>query len=294
MILPHKRHKDTLIDSDETNPGKQTHVGGKTAHFERIFYCCQESYRVSIPYGNEDDNSRGSLIHQFKHLATMKLHGVLAVAFMASCGHAFTPCIVRNNRCTENARNSAIKVCQFLIVDPSMLSLDALGLDAGIAALSAAAGAFSQQSKIQQLQRELDTTRAALTDSEKQLVDQINELEEKLFVIDREFEGQTAKFKKQYNLKMREELERSMEKMKIDFRYKLEIRVEEQKSKMLQEKYFDVSNFTGNRQAELVELRLQQSRIKIANEKMEKALAASTSELKRLKEAASKKTGWWK
>jgi hypothetical protein len=220
----------------------------------------------------------------------MKLYCLLAVSFMASSGYAFSPCILRNNRVTENARNS---VRQFLVIDPLMLSLDALPFDAGIAALSAAAGALSQMPKIQQLERELDITRAALTDSEQQLVDQIHELEEKLFTMDKEFEGQTEKFKKQYDLKMREDLERITEKMKVDFRYKLDIRVEEQKSKMLQEKLADSSSFTGNRQAELVDLRLQQGRIKIANEKMEKALETSTAELKRLREAASEKTGWW-
>jgi hypothetical protein len=81
--------------------------------------------------------------------------------------------------------------------------------------------------------------------------------------------------------------------MKINFRYKLDIRVEEQKSKMLQDKLLDISGFTGDRQAELVDLRLQRSRIEIANETLEKALEASSVELKRLTDASSKKTGWW-
>jgi hypothetical protein len=219
----------------------------------------------------------------------MKLYVLLAVSFLVSSGHAFSPSILRNNRSTKNARNSAssVSVRQFLVIDP-------FALDFGIAALSAAGGALSQRPKIQQLERELETTRASLTESEQQLVDQIHELEEKLFTMDREFEGQTDKFKKQYDLKMRDELERVTEKMKIDFRYKLDIRVEEQKSKMLQDKLFDTSSFTGNRQDELVELRLQQSRIKIANAKMEKALVESTAELKTMREAASKKSSWWK
>jgi hypothetical protein len=219
----------------------------------------------------------------------MKLYCLLAVSFMASSGHAFSPSILRNNRSAENARNTASCVRQFLVIDPAIFPLDA-----GIAALSAAAGALSQVPKIQQLERELETTRSALTDSEQQLVSQIHELEEKLFTMDREFEGQTERFKRQYDLKMRDDLEMVTEKMKIDFSYKLEIRVEEQKSKMLQEKLLDVNNLTGNRQAELVALRLQRSRVESANENMEKALKRSSAELDKLREAASKKTGWWK
>jgi hypothetical protein len=225
----------------------------------------------------------------------MKPYCLLAVPFLVSTGNAFSPGLLQSNRSTKNARNSAssVSVRQFL-VDPFMFSLGELPLDAGIAALSAAAGALSQQSKIKELGRELETTRAALTVSEQQLVDQIHELEEKLFVMDREFEGQTDKFKKQYDLRMREDLERVTEKMKIDFRYKLDIRVEEQKSKMLQDKLSDTSYVTGNRQTELVELRLKQSRATIANQKMEKALEESTLELKTMREAASKKSSWWK
>jgi hypothetical protein len=237
---------------------------------------------------------RGSIQYQYDsaNISTMKLYCVLAVSFVASFGNAFSPGILRSHRSTENARNTASSVHQFLVVDPSMLPLD-VAFDAGIAALSAAAGALSQAPKIQQLERELATTRASLTESEQQLVAQIHELEEKLFVMDREFEGQTDKFKKQYDTKMREELERVTEKMKINFRYKLDIRVEEQKSKMLQDKLLDISGFTGDRQAELVDLRLQRSRIEIANETLEKALEASSVELKRLTDASSKKTGWW-
>jgi phage-related minor tail protein len=225
----------------------------------------------------------------------MKLYCLLAVPFLVSTGNAFSTGILQKNRSTKNARNSAsnVSVRQFL-VDPFMFSLGELPMDAGIAALSAAAGALSQQSKVKELGRELETTRAALTVSEQQLVDQIHELEEKLFVMDREFEGQTDKFKKQYDLKMRDDLERVTEKMKIDFRYKLDIRVEEQKSKMLQDKLSDTSYVTGDRQTELVELRLKQSRAMIANQKMEKALEESTLELKTMREAASKKSSWWK
>jgi hypothetical protein len=174
-----------------------------------------------------------------------------------------------------------------------MIDPTAFPLDVGIAAVSAAAGAFSQVPKIQQLERELDLTREALTDSEQEMVSKIHELEEKLFTMDREYEGQTDKFKKQYDLKMRDNLAQMTEKIKIDYGYQLEIRVEEAKSKLLQDKFMQISNVGGDRQAELVKLRLQRSRIEDANKTLEKALGDSKAELDRLQEAASKKAGWW-
>jgi phage-related minor tail protein len=147
--------------------------------------------------------------------------------------------------------------------------------------------------KIQELERELDTTRAALTDSEQQLVSQIHELEERLFVMDREFEGQTDKFKKQYDVKMRDDLQKITEKMKVDFQYTLEIKVEEEKSKLLLDKLDVTNSLTGQRQVELVNLRLQRSRIEDANQALEKAMDESKAELDRLREAALKRTGWW-
>jgi hypothetical protein len=88
---------------------------------------------------------RGSIQYQYDsaNISTMKLYCVLAVSFVASFGNAFSPGILRSHRSTENARNTASSVHQFLVVDPSMLPLDIsldVAFDAGIAALSAAAG----------------------------------------------------------------------------------------------------------------------------------------------------------
>jgi hypothetical protein len=228
----------------------------------------------------------------------MMLYCLLVVAFLASLGHAFSPSpFILRSRSTDNShtgnllnsfRRNYASVRLSLVIDPAMFPLDI-----GIAAVSAAAGALAQVPKIQELERELDTTRAALTDSEQQLVSQIHELEERLFVMDREFEGQTDKFKKQYDVKMRDDLQKITEKMKVDFQYTLEIKVEEEKSKLLLDKLDVTNSLTGQRQVELVNLRLQRSRIEDANQALEKAMDESKAELDRLREAALKRTGWW-
>lgn len=172
------------------------------------------------------------------------------------------------------------------ILDP------AASMDLGIAVVSAAAGAASQWPRIQSLERELSTTRAALTESEQEMVAKIHALEEKLHVMDTEYEAQTDKFKKQYDLKMRDDLAAITEKMKTDFGYKLEIRLAEEKSKLLAERMDLVSTFTGGRQEELLQLKVQRDKINKANVDLEKALEESQKELERLHAAATKK-GWW-
>lgn len=174
-----------------------------------------------------------------------------------------------------------------MVIDPVMM------VDAGIAVVSAAAGAASQFPRIQELERQLKTARESLTASELELVAKITELEDKLFQMDQEYEQATTKFKKQYDLRMKDDLEKITEKMKVDFQYKLEIRLEEQKSKMLQDKLGLVNGLTGGRQEELVDLRIRNSRVQKANEELEQALEASRVELEKLQGGASQKKGWW-
>jgi hypothetical protein len=170
--------------------------------------------------------------------------------------------------------------------------LDPTIVDAGIAVVSAAAGAATQLPRIRQLESDLRAAKDSLIQSEQELVGKIASLDDKLFHMDQEYEQATAKFKKQYDASMKEDLERIVAKMKVDFQYKLEIRLEEQKSKLLGEQLNLVNGLTGGRQEELVDLRLRNSRVQKANEELEKALVASELELERMQAGAQKK-GWW-
>jgi hypothetical protein len=156
----------------------------------------------------------------------------------------------------------------------------------GIALVSAAAGAASQSPKIQQLERELETAKEALASSELEIVETISQLEDKLFRMDEEFEGQTARFQKQYDQQKQEELKRITAKLKVDMQYRLEIKVEEEKSRLLSK---ELSRMDGSeKQAELATLRLQQSQVLNSKLKVEKALMESEAELLRMQQAAQK------
>ena len=119
----------------------------------------------------------------------------------------------------------------------------------------------------------------------------MKDLEDKLFTLDSEYEAQTAKFKKQYDTQMQEKLKEAKSKIKSEFQYKLDIKLEEEKSIMLKEKY-DFINSQGinsNRVEELFGLRLKQKTITETNEQLEKALLDSQEELDRLRNESSKR-----
>ena len=120
------------------------------------------------------------------------------------------------------------------------------------------------------------------------MVAKMKDLEDKLFTLDAEYEAQTARFKKQYDNKMQEQLKEAKEKIKQDFQYKLDIKVEEERSAMLKEK-FDFINSQGNRSQEIFGLRMKQKTVSDANAQLEKALEESEAELKRLRNESEKR-----
>lgn len=129
--------------------------------------------------------------------------------------------------------------------------------------------------------------------SELELVTKITELEEKLYRMDQEFEAQTDKVKKRYDESMKLELKKVAEKVKEDYRYTLDIRLAEQRQSLLSEKLTFVNNLNGDKELELVNLRLRQGQINNANKKLEDALTQSKLEIEKLSELTRKKSGWW-
>jgi hypothetical protein len=111
----------------------------------------------------------------------MMLSALFVIALLLAFTEGFSPSC--SSRASEGSRQTRL----------FLLPTDPLFMDMGIAAVSAVAGAASQLPRIQELQRELDISRAALTESENEMVSKIHDLEEKLFQMDREFEGRCMK-----------------------------------------------------------------------------------------------------
>jgi hypothetical protein len=192
-------------------------------------------------------------------------------------------------------RKSSHTTIHRMVVDPIMFGVSTglnvdIAMEVGIAVASAAAGAMTQIPRIQQLERELQSTKALLTSSEADLVEKIRVLEDKLFIMDQEFEEQTVKFQRQYDQTQKEQMESFKEKLKAEMAFKLDIQIAQDRSKkLLQQADTEISR--TSKQEELSQLKLQQIRLNELNSKLEQAIKDSDEELTRLRtQVARKKT----
>jgi hypothetical protein len=182
-----------------------------------------------------------------------------------------------------------------MVVDPVMFGFNTatdlnLAMEVGVAVASAAAGVMSQMPRIQQLEQELASMKANLSASEADLVEKIRVLEDKLFIMDQEFEEQTVRFQRQYDRTQKDQMDVFKEKLKSEMAFKLEIQLAQDRSAKLMQKG-ENENGRTSRQEELSQLKLKQIRLSDLNLKLEQALKETDDELARLRlEASNKKT----
>jgi hypothetical protein len=171
-------------------------------------------------------------------------------------------------------------------------SLHLIGVETiGIALISAAAGAGSQAPKIQSLESELSDARKALDQSKSDMVLKIEHLEDKLFQMDQAYEVQSATFQKEYNQRKQEEVAKITDKLKTDFQYKLDIKLEKEKSKLLSKQLDQMP--TLDQSGKLAEMRMRQQQLEDAKSKLQSALKTSEAEMERMRAGEKKKGGFW-
>ena len=197
---------------------------------------------------------------------------------------------------------------------PEIGAMD-IGLELTIALVSSLAGAAAQAPRIaaleeekKKLKQDLALVQSALSESEAQLVSRISQLEDSIFEMDREFEGQTAKMKKQYDSTLRGELqalayrlkdEFEVVKRKMDDTYKadLGLQLEVQKNVLRQDflkAKLDLMSDSGEKMREnLASVLVEQAKISHMNEELERALELSKKEIETLVQNRNKKSGWW-
>ena len=141
-------------------------------------------------------------------------------------------------------------------------------------------------------------------------------MEEQLFRLDEEFENESGKIQKQFDhtlrekledvrkkakeeyqftldIKLLEEREQMRKEAKEEYEFTLDIKVLEERGKMLAEKLDFVGSVNGDKDIELVNLRLQQTQVEMTNKKLENALTASEAEMDRIQGLKKGKKGWW-
>eukprot|EP00980_Cylindrotheca_fusiformis_P021893 scaffold8740_cov113-Cylindrotheca_fusiformis.AAC.1 len=181
-----------------------------------------------------------------------------------------------------------VRSCHRAANAPSRTSqLNVIGAETvGIALISAAAGAASRQPEINHLEGELATARKAVETSNEELTKKIEELEDKLFEMDLAYERESAKFQKDYEKKKAIEVARIEEKLKADMKFKLDIELEKEKSRLLAKKLKESNKLEES--GELARIKIQQKQLEAAKEKLELALKQSEEKLELTKSTKGK------
>lgn len=157
-----------------------------------------------------------------------------------------------------------------------------------VAVISAAVGVMSQVPRIHALEQELSVAKRALAASQVDTQDKLNVLEEKLFVMDQEFEEQTVRFQRQYDRTQREQMEAFKDKLRRDTAFQVEIQMAQSKSAQLMSQASEENSRTF-KQEELSQLKLKQQQLNDANAQLEQALQTADQELDALRTAAASK-----
>lgn len=146
----------------------------------------------------------------------------------------------------------------------------------------------------------------AMTKSKQELASKISKMEDAIFEMDTEFEGQTTRMKKNYDNTLRVELETLtidlkakfqaqtetlMEKIDAETELKLSVQEGQLKQEFLKEKMQFLKDNGEKKRTDLAILMKSQAKISAANRELDEALIASKKEIEKL--ADSKKKGWW-
>lgn len=216
------------------------------------------------------------------------LFSTFSLAIICSCFRSLTQAFV-----PPSHHRSSIAECPTRLrsgLDPELISVGMPVIQMGVvAAASAVAGAFSQQPRIQELENALLESQMALNETRLETERKMTQLEDKLFEMDKEFEAQTARFKKRYDTQMKDELEKAKEKIRSDYNFSLAIQVDKLKSQKLMDELGVVSR-TTEKEAQLSQIRIEKARLADINKKLEDTLAKTTQELEQMKQEANKKS----
>jgi hypothetical protein len=121
----------------------------------------------------------------------------------------------------------------------------------------------------------------------------VTEMEEKLFVMDNEFESETSEFQRTFESRVATEADKVRAKAKEEYGYTLAIKVQEEREKMLQEKLAFIGTTNGERDVELVTLRFSAMQNKLLNKQLEALLEETQRELETLRSKNKSNKGFF-
>jgi chromosome segregation ATPase len=162
----------------------------------------------------------------------------------------------------------------------------ALLTDGAVAVAGLAAGVLSQVPQMRALEAQ-----AAAAEADRDA--QVKVLKDQLFALDREYEEGTADLKTQFDDLREVELSRQQKRQAEEFQFRWQAQLDEvrqeydvqlarQKADLLSRQLEDVGTMTGDRQAELVTLRLEQTQLTERNNKLKALLDEARGQIEEL------------
>lgn len=152
-----------------------------------------------------------------------------------------------------------------------------------------------QNDRVVELNTELDAEKQKLIVAIAENDENICQLENRLFVMDNEFEESTAELKRDFEVRILREIETRSDKLKQDLEFSYDIKMMREREQMLQEKlrFIEIessgSSLAKQEEASIAKLELAQNRQQIIS--LETSLNKSTSEVQELRSMMEENKG---
>ena len=181
---------------------------------------------------------------------------------------------------TTTPRRRPTTPCSMVVVDGTLLA------DGAVAVASFCAGILTQVPRVQALEQNVTETQAAAAA-------EIAALQERLYALDLEYEQGTQALKESFDTLRVDQLKRQKRKQAAEFQYKLQATVDqmkddmerklkEQKADLLAQQLATASANGTDRQAEIMQLRLEQTQLQTRNQKLQSLLQQAQEEIAEL------------
>jgi len=145
-----------------------------------------------------------------------------------------------------------------------------------------------QESLMQELRTKLEEAQK----SEGDLTTKIVQFEDQMFELENEYEKETGEMKKNFQATLQDEKDKVRTKLKKEMQFSMDIKMNAERSAMLQEKLEFVKEVSFEKNAELSSLRFEKAALARTQKDTQKSLQKSEEEVKKLY-SLKNKDGFW-
>jgi len=145
-----------------------------------------------------------------------------------------------------------------------------------------------KESTMQELRTKLEEAQK----SDEELNTKITQFEDQIFELENEYENETGEMKKNFQATLQDEKDKTRIKIKKEMQFSMDIKMNKERSAMLQEKMEFVKEVSFEKNAELSKLRFEKADLERKENKAQNSLQQSEEEVEKLMSLKNKK-GFW-